>query len=412
MRPSVNIGLMNGGLNILGPSDFGTAALVIATPAAPTAGYGVAFVIKSISDAKAAFADVANADVLKAITEAFYGEAPEGTKLYIVCMAAVTTLQTLASAANTELALSLADGAVRLVAFCKQPAGTYVPVITSGFDVDVHNAVTAAQTLAATWLGKKKPFRFFVQGFAYSGTAADALDYRTTANRNGHIVVGTVKTNDAAGGVFATLLALGRASKVQPQQNIGRIKSGSLAINTAYPVRIGATLVNAVASSELDGLYDKGYITFEKNLIASGYVWNDDNSLTALTDDYNNLRNGRVVDNAVRIAFGAYYKELKEDVEVDAGGRVAPVVEKALEGEIETAINQQMGGQLSKKESGFADVTCLVNPDPVTYAPLYAQNNIVAPNFNIQSGGNIYIFLRMRPKGCLKQINVFLGFVA
>jgi hypothetical protein len=118
-----------------------------------------------------------------------------------------------------------------------------------------------------------------------------------------------------------------------------------------------------------------------------------------------------VIDNAVRVAFATYYKELKEDVEVDAGGRLAPVVEKALEAEIESAINQQMAAQLSKKESGFADVDCLVNPDPVQYAPLYAQNNIT-PNFNVQDGGNVYLFLLLRPKGCLKQINIYLGFTA
>jgi hypothetical protein len=44
--------------------------------------------------------------------------------------------------------------------------------MTTGFDQDVHTAVTAAQTLANTWLGKKKPFRFFVQGFAYSAACS------------------------------------------------------------------------------------------------------------------------------------------------------------------------------------------------------------------------------------------------
>lgn len=403
---------MNGGLNILGPSELGTSLLMVAAPAAPTAGYGVPFVIKNKAEAKTAFAAGGNADVLRAIVEGFFGEAPEGTKLYIVAMAQTTTLTALAGAANTELALNLGGGAVRLVAFGKQPAVGYAPTITNGFDQDVHTAVTAAQTLANTWLGKKKPFRFFVQGFAYSGTAADALDYATTANRNGHVVVGTVKTADGAGGLHALLLALGRASKVQPQQNIGRVKSGSLAIDASYTVRIGATAAEAVADSELEALYDKRYITFEKNLIASGFVWNDDNSATALTDDYNNLRHGRVIDNVVRVAFGVYYRELKEDVEVDAGGRLAPVVEKALEASIESAINQQMAGQLSKKEdSNLADVDCLVNPDPVTYAPLYEQNGIT-PNFNIQDGGNVYIFLLLRPKGCIKLINVYLGFTA
>ncbi len=212
--------------------------------------------------------------------------------------------------------------------------------------------------------------------------------------------------------MFATLLALGRLAKIQPQQNLGRVKSGSLNIAAAYAVKIGATSVDTIADSELEALYSKRYITFEKNQVAAGYVFNDDNALTQLTDDYNSLSNGRVIDNAVRIAFSTYYKELKDDVEVDAGGRLAIVVEKALETEIETAINQGLGLQLSKKDDGTADVTCLVNPDAALYAALYAANAIANPNFNVFDGGNVYIFIALRPKGCLKQINVFIGFTA
>lgn len=397
---------------------FGTSVLIMATPAAPVAGYGVPFLIKSIKDAETAFAQPANSDVLKAIKEAFYGEAPEGTKLYVYCMAQVTTLAQLAAAANAEPALNMATdsvgipGTARLVAFCKLPAVGYAPVIAEGFDQDVHDAVTAAQALAEGWLAKKKPFRYFIQGFAYSGAQAEAKDYRQTTNRNGHIVVGSVNGNDAAGTLFATLLALGRTAAIPPQQNIGRVNTGSLNIAKAYSVRIGADLVDKVADSDLNGLWDKGYITFEKNQVAAGYIFNDDNSLTDEADDFNNLRNGRVMDNAVRIAFATYYKQLKEDVEVDEGGRLAPVMEKALQTEIETAIDDKMGSQLSRKSDGTADVSCLVNPDPETFAALYAKNGIDNPNFNVFDGGNVYLFISMRPKGCLKQINLFLGFTA
>lgn len=411
-RTSVTIGLANGGLNIQAPSEFGTAALLVATAAAPAAGYDTVFVIKSITEAETAFAQANNADVLTAIKEAFYGEAPAGTKLYVLCKTQVTTLTQMVAAAVADPLLQEGKGNIRLVAFGKQPSNSYVPVVTAGFDGDVHTAASGAQTLANSWFAKKQPFRFFIQGAAYSGTAADAKDYQTTTYRNGHIVVGTVKTNDFAGELFSLLLALGRAARIVPNQNIGRVKTGSLAIDDTYNVKIGGTVVDKVADSELDTLYDKRYITFEKNAIAPGYIFNDDNSLTAQTDDYNNLRNGRVIDNAVRIAYATYYKELKDDVEVDAGGRLATVVEKALENEIETAIDQQIGSQLSTNSDGRADVTCLVNPDANTYAALYEANGIDSPSFNLFSGGNVYIFVTMRPKGCIKHINVFLGFTA
>jgi hypothetical protein len=65
-------------------------------------------------------------------------------------------LQTLVAAANAEKALTVADGAGHLLGAIKFPdTGTYTPTITNGMDVDSHNAVTDAQTLAAAWLGKK-----------------------------------------------------------------------------------------------------------------------------------------------------------------------------------------------------------------------------------------------------------------
>jgi hypothetical protein len=411
-RTNVNIGLTNGGLNIQAPSEFGTSALIVSTPAAPVAGYNNAFLIKSSTDAEKAFAQAGNIDILTAIKEAFYGEAPAGTKLYIVCKPQVTTLTQLVSPSNVEPALLLAKGQVRLVAFGKLPDKNIAVLDMEGFDGDVHTAVAGAQTLANTWFNKKQPFRFFIQGSAYSGNSATAKDYSQTNFRNGHIVVGTVKTNDVAGELFALMLALGRAARIAPNQNVGRVKTGSLSIDDTYNVKIGQALVDNVPDSDLDTLYEKRYITFEKNAIATGYLFNDDNSLVIPTDDFNNLRNGRVIDNAVRIAFATYYRELKDDVDVIAGGRLSPVVEKALETQIETDIEQQIGSQLSQNNDGRADVVCLVNPDPITFAALYAANGIDNPNLNIFSNGEVYLFVSMRPKGCIKHINVFLGFTA
>jgi hypothetical protein len=411
-RTSVNIGLTNGGLNITGPSEFGTSALIVSTPAAPTAGYNIPFVIKSKIDADKAFPQETNIDILNAIKEGFYGEAPAGTKLYIVCKPQVTTLTQLVNPSNVEPALLAAGGQIRLVAFGKLPDKNIAVINTEGFDSDVHTAVSDAQTLANTWFNKKQPFRFFIQGSAYSGNSAEAKDYQLTNYRNGHIVVGTVKTNDVAGELFALMIALGRVARIDPNVNIGRVKTGSLLIDDTYEVYIGQILVDNVPDSDLDTLYEKRYITFEKNAIATGYLFNDDNSLVTPTDDFNNLRNGRVIDNAVRIAFATYYKELKDDVDVVEGGRLSPVVEKALETQIEVDINQQIGSQLSQNSDGRADVICLVNPDPVTFAALYSQNGIDNPNLNLFSNGNVYLFVSMRPKGCIKHINVFLGFTA
>jgi hypothetical protein len=406
-RPKVNIILSQGGLGLIGPSDFGMSALLVAAPVAPLAGYGVAFTLKNSAQAKLAFAQVGNEAVVKAIVEGFYAEAPEGTPVQVLAMAATTTLSTLLTSANADKALNLGGGRVRLLSAVKFPGVSYVPTVANGFDGDVHTAVTAGQLVADDWFSKKQPFRFFVEGFGFT-TAADAKDYVTGTTPNAHIVVGNIDSSTAQ----VTLLAMGRAAKVSPQENIGKVKSNSLTIKETAVVNIGATLVESMAGADLDSLYDKRYISFEKNKIASGYIFSDDNSLVAPTSDYNNLRYGRVIDNATRVVFSTYYLELKNDVDVDEKGRIALGIEKALENAVEQAIDQNMRVQLSKKKDSTADVQCLVNPDAVVYAALYNSNNIPAPNFNILQTNTVYLFVRLKPKGCLKYINIYLGYTA
>ena len=411
-RPSVSIGLMNGQLGIQPPSAFGNSAVLIASPIAPTAGYGVPFLITSIADAKAAFADPGNAALLNAFENGFFAEAPEGNLVYVICMAPTTPLATLLLAANAELALKfptgINKGSIRLMAAIKYPSNTYVPTVTHGFDDDVHAAITAAQTLANSWLAKRKPFRVFVQGFACDGVPANATDYSTATNRNVFTVAAEINADSA----LATLQVLGRAVASASQRNIGRVKSGSLNILAAYAVTVGGLNVDSINDSVLDGYYSKRYITLEPNQEASGYIITDDNALCIVTDDYNNLAYGRVIDNAVRIAYQTYYHELKDDVDVDANGRMDTIEEKYLETAIESAIDTEIRTQLSLNSQGTAAVTCLVNPDPTDYAALYAANNIQNPNMNILQSGSIYLFLSLRPKGCLRNIYVYLGYTS
>lgn len=404
-RPHVNITAMNGGLNIQPPSEFGTSGLLVASPVAPVAGYGVAFQVKSKKQIQTAFAQVGNEDVLDAIIS-FYDEAPEGTKLNILAMSNVTTLAVMFDDANAKKVL--ASGNVRLLAAIKFPAGGYTPTPADGFDNDVPAAVTAAQALADTWFSKKKPFRAIVEGYDFDGVAATAKDYANSSYRNVAICVGSVDDSTAK----ATMLLLGRAAGSQPQQNVGRVKSGSIKVAESAVLKIGSTVVDDYDDDDLDTLWEKRYIFPEKNQIASGYIWSDDNMLTEPTDDYNSLRNGRVIDNAVRVAFGTYYRELKDDVDVDEDGRLSPAVEKSLETAIEMDVNQVIGFQLSSKKDGSANVECLVNPDPVQYEALYVSNGIPDPNFNLLQTNKVFLFVRCKPKGVLKYIDVYLGFTS
>lgn len=407
MRPNITIALQNGNLGLTGPSENGISVLIVAAPVAPTSGYGVAKLIRTKAEASLEYVQSGNADVLEAINEGFFAEAAEGTKLYCVAFAQATTLTDMADEANAGIGLEAAGGTARLLALMKFPSPGYTPTITNGMDADVHTAATALQALSETWLAKKKPFRFIIPAFAYTN-ATDAKDYSAQALRNGSIVIGKIGTNHGQ----ALTTVLGRLAKISPQRNAGRVKEGSLNIPTTENVTIAGVAPDFVDESALDTLHTKRYITFEKNQIAAGYILNDDNTLVATADDYNNLRNGRVIDNAVRVAYASYYEELKDDVEVDENGFLDKVVEKALETKIQTAIDKQMRGQLNTRKDGSSDVACLVNPDTEEYAALYAKNNISSPNLNIIQSETIYLFIFLKPKGCIKYINVYLGLTA
>jgi hypothetical protein len=105
----------------------------------------------------------------------------------------------------------------------------------------------------------------------------------------------------------------------------------------------------------------------------------------------------------MRIAYIQYYKTLKDDIEVDENGRIEKAIEKNLEQDIIDAIEKGIGGNIS-------GVNALVNPDTTTSAGLYTNANIANPNLNLTSGGKLYVFLTIRPKGYIKDVNVLLGF--
>lgn len=406
-RPKVNISTTNGNLGGLAPNVDGVCGLIMAIPQAPTSGFGTPVLIKSKKQAGEELAQATNALALTAINDGFFAEAAEGSKLYCLFVAAATTMEDMLLPANADKLLTFANGTISLLGLAKFPASGYTPVVTDGIDADVVKAADAAQILSTKWFNLRKPFRALLQGFGFT-TPSSVKSYAAEKKDNIGIVLGTVNGN----GPHALLLALGRASGMPVQRNIGRVKSGSLKLQESAVVKIGDKNVEALDSVDLDTLWEKRYITFERNEAAPGYLFNDDNMLGSLTSDFSSLRNGRTIDKAVRIAYEVYYNELKNDVDVDDNGRLSSAIEAALSLNIEEAIGRRMAGEISQNNDGTPAVEALVNPDPSTYAGLYSAAGIDSPDFNILATNLVYIFVRIRPKGCLKYIDVFLGYTA
>lgn len=403
-RPKVNIITTNGNLGGIAPSEDGVAGLIMSVPQMPE-GDGSPVLIRSKKQAEAVLKHPSNTAALAAITEGFFAEAPEGSKLYCLFLPQATTLTNMLLPANADKLLNFANGSIRLLALAKFPGTGYTPVVTDGVDADVVNAAGAAQILSQTWFNLRKPFRCIIHGYGYT-KPTDLRDYSSDEKDNVGIVLGSVNDNS----VLATLLVLGRAAAQPVQRNIGRIKNGSLILAENAVVKLGSKTVEETENADLETIHEKRYITFERNEAAPGYLINDDNMLGKVTSDFSSLRNGRTIDKVVRIAYEVYYNELKDDVNVDKNGRLSAAIEAALSQRIENAIDRRMSGEISTNSDGSGAVEALINPDPVQYASLYSAAGIENPNLNILSSNRIYIFVRVRPKGSLKYINVYLGF--
>lgn len=105
-----------------------------------------------------------------------------------------------------------------------------------------------------------------------------------------------------------------------------------------------------------------------------------------LSDDYSNLNYGRVVDKAMIIAYTTFVEEIQDDIETDDDGNIPQEMCSYYEGRINNAVASAMQGEIS-------NFTSYVDP---------AQN--------VLSTRLMTVSCKIRPRGCLRDIIVNLGF--
>lgn len=399
-NPKVSVILGASNLGLSAADETGVMGLLAAIPAANTSGYGVPVLIKSIAQAKTELADALNVKVLDAIVNGFFGEVSEGSPLYCNFLANTVSLTDLVDSANlyfTNLD-NFSGKKIRALGVIRFPDVSYTPTITTGVDADVLTAVTKGQALATARIAQNKLINVLVEGRGFTNATA-FKDFATTTNPQVHVVI----SSEAGNSAVSVLRALGKKAAGPIQRNIGRVKSGSLKIDSTTAITIGTTAITAMSQADLDTLHDKRAITYIINEDAPGFIFNDDVSCVAATSDYGTWSNNAVIGEAMRIAYAQYYKTLKDDLTVDETGRIEKSIEKNLEQDIIDAINKSIGDNIS-------GVDALVNPDTTSSAALYANANVSNPNLNLTSGGKLYVFLTIRPKGYIKDVSVLLGF--
>jgi Protein of unknown function (DUF2586) len=382
--PKVQINVTNGGLGSTTQTSDGVVGLVLQGVAASGLAIATSKQIFSLKEAESvgitAAYDTANSVKVWQQIREYYNEAGTGAELWIMLLSQALTLQAICDKSNAYAKKLLDDGngRIKVLSIARNPASGYTPTVTAGIDADVINALTTAQALAEEQAAAFQPVRIVLPGHAYQGNTTTLSDLKQqTKNRVAVLIGGT------SAGFVSTGLLLGRLSKIPVQRSVGRVKDGALAITSCF---LGAANIDSVSTLS-EAIHNKGYIVFRKHLSKAGYYFTSDPTAVADTDDYSTLKNGRVIDKAIAIAYEVYLNEIQDEISLK-DGKLHPAIVKADERRILTAIENQM---LNNQNISGAEVS--INP---------AQNVLATGIYSVD--------LRLIPVGYKEQIIINLGF--
>ena len=320
---------------------------------------------------------------------AFYAQAGDGAELYLLLVSNATTLAQMCSTEDGSPLRKLIDkakGRIRLVGVNRIPAEGYTPdTSTTGIDNDAVLAAQAAQSLSESYAKKFNPFRLFMPALLWDTEAEDFFKPRQASYNRVGFVLACDAQFESANDVFTSPAigqVLGRTAAYPVNYSIARVKSGAIAAEGW--LADGSTPEDSAGKG--DSLHDAGYIFYRNYIAMNGYYLNDDPLATALTDDYNAINLGRVIDKGILIVYQTYMREINDSVPVDKDGYLPPEICKYYEGIIDNAIAIGMNDEISDFSS------------------------YVDPKQNILSSSRMNVVCKIVPKGILRDIYITLGF--
>ncbi len=391
--PRVIITFENGALGGVAPSEDGVCGLVAyATAVSTTFALNTPYLITKLDGLEAlgitSEATGVNAALYKTVKE-FYSEAPDGTKLWVMGVAASTPIANLTDKANNIISplLRAARGSINILML--KLASAAEPTMNGSIDGEVLTAVTNLQALAEDWAENYyAPFMCLVEALSYNGVAASLPDLTARSDNR----VGVVLGDSVAGSAGAAVgLVAGRLAAEPVQRSLARVRSGAMKAETMYLGSVAAEL------GDPDVAHDLGYIVPRTFVGKSGYYWSDDHLATNASDDYCAIPRRRVIDKAYRIAYKTLVDEIAENVPENAEGKLAAFHCKGVETSVESAIVNSMTseGNLGNDPDDASDlgVQCYIDPEQ-----------------NILATSRLEVSLRVKPYGYSKYIDVKLGF--
>lgn len=384
--PNVIITLANGALGQVAATDDGVAGLILTGVAvAGILELNTVYQFSSTRDLKThGVTEEDNPLVYKDVT-AFYEQAGDGAELYVIVVSEATTLTQMCSMDDDSpirKLINFARGRIRLVGINRIPATGYQPdTDDTGIDNDAVLAATSAQAVAQSYEAKVNPFRILIPGLLWDGKTDKLFKPREASfNRVGFVLASDKQIEDTYSCAIGRVL--GRAAAYPVNYSVARVKSGSIAPDGF--LSDGRTPETAEGQHAL--LHEAGYIFYRTFVGKNGYYLNDDCMAAPLSDDYNSLNLGRVIDKAIIIAYITYIDEINDNVELDEKGNLPKGVSVDFENRIEKAVAIQMSGEIS-------NFSAYINS-----------------NQNILSSSRMTVVCKIVPKGTLREIIVELGF--
>ncbi|WP_271783872.1 DUF2586 family protein [Aquimarina algiphila] len=396
MLPKVNIQFDNGTIGAVSPSSDGVFGVLATAIETEQFKLGEVYTVKSMKDvAELEIIDtVENHRLYKFLSE-FFKEGGSGNELWIMGMSKGQTLLdwfTPDEATGKIPAQKLLDqskGRVKGLFTCYNGVVPATPV-----PYDWSAELLAMQSFATDYTASKyAPLFIITEWFDFNGDVIALPDLLTYPHNRVGVLIGDTEQRTIGTPSRGTAIGLlaGRLTKIQVHQNPGKVKDGPVSATKMYIVDTPPELF------DVEGLNNKGYITFRTHVNKSGYYFTDDHLAVELKDDYHFLTRRRVIDKMYRIAYSELLEELLDEIPVTDEGKISPIYARTLEGKIEDAIAVAMTakGELSFNPSNKDDKGVIVKVN--------TENDFLATS-------TVELVMRGRPHGYARLIDVLLGY--
>lgn len=402
MLPGLNIKFDNGNIGtVVSTADGVFGLLASAVAVVDKFELGKEYTVKGMADVAALgiMPDVDNYGLYKWLEE-FYQEAGEGAELWLMGFGKDTkpsewfTPDAQTGKAPVEKLLDASNGRINGLFTCFTPDETFVPAIEEALEADVMVAKQKAQVLSVNYTNKKyTPLFVILEGFGFDGDIISLPNLlEGEDNRVGIFIGDTEKRSDAPETLgAATGVLAGRLARIPVQENAGAVKRGALETLTAFIID------TPVEKFDVEGLHDKGFITFRSHERKSGYYISDDPLATNEDDDYRHISRRRVIDKAYRVAHNIASEEILADFDLNNDGTISPFYAKTIEGNIEQEIFNLMTsqGELSRDQTNKDDKGVI------------ARFNTT---LNVAQNNRIELTLSVRPRGYARWFDILLGY--